>query len=202
VRVARIEYRGTDREIIELADGSSFFVLKSLRESSQIAADAEISIEACRRLSEESSYRFAKIKSVEYLSRREYSRAQLVSKLSKFALSEAGVHSALDELAELGYVSDERFARAWLRSRLQRAPEAEPLLVSGLAKRGVERTLARELARKALEGREDEVLREAFEKACRRSSSRKKVLGALARRGFSYAHIQRVLSAELDALCD
>ena len=54
------------------------------------------------------------------LSRREHSRAELVTKLKKREFSEEEISGALDELAELGYQSDQRFAESYVRMRVQK----------------------------------------------------------------------------------
>ena len=54
------------------------------------------------------------------LARREHSVRELRTKLSARGHPAGEIGSALDELAERGLVSDERFAEAFLRSRLER----------------------------------------------------------------------------------
>ncbi|KAA0874689.1 regulatory protein RecX [Nitrincola tapanii] len=52
------------------------------------------------------------------LARREYSYAELMQRLSRFASKDV-VEEVLDHLSEAGYQSDQRFAEVWIRNRLQ-----------------------------------------------------------------------------------
>ncbi|WP_404298881.1 regulatory protein RecX [Halomonas sp.] len=76
------------------------------------------------------------------LARREYSRAELVSRLSAKAHGVDAIAECLDALAEQGLQSDERFAESFLRSRIMRGQG--PLKIrQALSQRGIERELIR-----------------------------------------------------------
>ena len=75
---------------------------------------------------------------VRLLARREYSRAELVERLSAKGHEAAEVAACLDALAEQGLQSDARFAESFLRSRVARGQG--PLKIRGeLSRRGVDR---------------------------------------------------------------
>ncbi len=57
---------------------------------------------------------------IQYLARREYSRAELVQRLQSKGVAEEAIYPALDTLAEDGLQSDARFAEVFVRSRLVR----------------------------------------------------------------------------------
>lgn len=52
-----------------------------------------------------------------YLARREYSRAELRGKLLTSGAARDEVDAVLDEITRLGYLSDTRFAQAWVRQK-------------------------------------------------------------------------------------
>ncbi|MEN3811282.1 recombinase RecX, partial [Chromobacterium piscinae] len=58
-----------------------------------------------------------KARAAELLSRREYTRQELVRRLAPFADSEDELNAALDELAAADWQSDDRFARQFASSK-------------------------------------------------------------------------------------
>ncbi|MDB1145108.1 MAG: regulatory protein RecX [Alcaligenaceae bacterium] len=56
-------------------------------------------------------------KALMYLSRREYARAELRTKLLKVSTSDVLLDEVLDRLASLNYQSDERFVESFIRSK-------------------------------------------------------------------------------------
>ncbi len=59
-------------------------------------------------------------KAVDLLARREHSRCELRNKLRSRGLDADGIDEALDALEERGWLSDERFAEGYVRSRRER----------------------------------------------------------------------------------
>lgn len=57
---------------------------------------------------------------IQYLARREYSRAELASRLSAKGVDGDDIHRVLDDLADEGLQSDARFAEIFVRSRIAR----------------------------------------------------------------------------------
>ncbi|WP_104204994.1 regulatory protein RecX [Billgrantia saliphila] len=78
---------------------------------------------------------------VRLLARREYSRAELVARLSARSHSSEAIDTCLDELIEQGLQSDARFAESFLRSRVARGQGPLKVRVE-LERRGIERTQA------------------------------------------------------------
>ena len=77
---------------------------------------------------------------IRLLARREYSRAELAQRLALRAHAPDVVTACLDELAESGLQSDQRFTESFLRSRVMRGQG--PLKIRGeLERRGIERDL-------------------------------------------------------------
>ena len=77
-------------------------------------------------------------RALRHLARRDHSRAELMRKLAPHG-SEEEVEAVLARMAELGLLSDRRFAEAWVRGKAARFGAAR--LRIELARRGVEREL-------------------------------------------------------------
>jgi len=76
------------------------------------------------------------------LARREYSRAELVSRLSAKGHAADAIAECLDALAEQGLQSDARFTESFLRSRIMRG-QGPMKIRQELSQRGIERELIR-----------------------------------------------------------
>jgi len=75
---------------------------------------------------------------VRLLSRREYSRHELVERLAAKGHESAAIDECLDDLAERGLQSDARFAESFLRSRIQRGQGPVKIRIE-LERRGIDR---------------------------------------------------------------
>lgn len=130
------------------------------------------------------------LKAVSYLARAEQSRFGLTRKLLEKKHEKKYVEDALTYLEARGYLSDLRFATAWLNTRRINHYEGRSRLAAELAARGI----AREIANKALdefftENDEDEICRKAYEKLSK-SKTGEKLTEALIRAGFTYKQIK------------
>lgn len=133
------------------------------------------------------------LKAVAYLARAEQSRFGLTRKLIEKKYDKKYVEAALTYLEGRGYLSDLRYATAWLNTRKINHSEGRSRLAAELAARGI----AREVANKALddfftENDEDEICRKAYEKLSK-TKSRDKLTESLVRAGFPLKMIKRVL---------
>ncbi|XUO83312.1 regulatory protein RecX [Halomonas sp. KM007] len=137
---------------------------------------------------------------IQWLARREYSRAELARKLEQKAFEDDEISACLDALAEQALQSDERFAESFIRSRIARGQGV--IRIKGeLRQRGVDaQTCAAALV--AVEAREAvdwfELARQTLE---RRFSSpgetpkeRAKRERFLAGRGFDFEQIRYAIS--------
>jgi len=130
------------------------------------------------------------LKAVGYLARAEQSRFGLTRKLIEKKYDKKYVEAALTYLEGRGYLSDLRFATAWLNTRKINHFEGRSRLAAELAARGI----ARDVAGKALdefftENDEDEICRKAYEKLSK-SKADEKLTAALMRAGFSLKQIK------------
>ena len=134
------------------------------------------------------------LKAVGYLARAEQSRFGLTRKLIEKKYDKKYVEASLTYLEGRGYLSDLRYATAWLNTRKINHYEGRSRLAAELAARGI----ARDVAGKALdefftENDEDELCRKAYEKLSK-SKADEKLIAALLRSGFSMKQIKSIIS--------
>ena len=130
------------------------------------------------------------LKAVGYLARAEQSRFGLTRKLIEKKYEKKYIEAALTYLEGRGYLSDLRFATAWLNTRKINHYEGRSRLSAELASRGI----ARDVANKALdeffsENDEEEICRKAYEKLSRTKTG-EKLIAAMIRQGFSQKQIR------------
>lgn len=133
-------------------------------------------------------------KALALLARCEQCRAGLERKLLQKGYSKDTVCGVLDALEERGFLSDQRFARAWLNSRRIGHLEGRTRLLAELAARGI----SKEVSKKAVddffaEFNEEEICRAAAQKFLAQGKSGEKLMASMQRAGFSYKMAQRAI---------
>ncbi len=131
-------------------------------------------------------------------------RAELSEALRKKEVPVEVAESVLDRMTEVGLVDDAAFAEAWVSSRQARRHLSRTALRQELVRKGVERNEI-DIALEHV-GPEDEYLAalELAEKRARSTSGLgrqvryRRLVGALARKGFSSEICRRVIAEVLD----
>ncbi|MCA7981082.1 recombination regulator RecX [Burkholderia cepacia] len=129
-----------------------------------------------------------------YLSRREYSRAELARKLAPYVGEDESVEPVLDALEQEGWLSDARFAESLVHRRASRVGVAR--IVSELKRHAVGDTLVEEVNAQLREtewARAQAVWRKKFGALPQTPAERAKQARFLAARGFSSATIVKLL---------
>jgi regulatory protein len=85
------------------------------------------------------------------VARAEQTCAGLKRKLEQRGHATDHAHAAVSCLRELGILDDRRFAGRWIRSRLSRSVDSPLALVRGLCRRGIDRNIARDARKSALD---------------------------------------------------
>ena len=189
------EYIGSDCVKCAFSGGVSFYVrLEYLLTCppEKVAAGAELTEEEFSDLMDAALSYAAERDAVAYLERSEHSRFLLKTKLLKKKHSAASIERALDYCEERNWLSDSRFAGAWLRSRAITHIEGRIRLQGELAARGVSRQVAQEALDEFFEAEseEDKCIR-AREKLIAQGKEGDALLRALARKGFSEKIIRK-----------
>ncbi|HDR8996970.1 TPA: recombination regulator RecX [Burkholderia vietnamiensis] len=138
-----------------------------------------------------------------YLSRREYSRAELARKLAPYVGEDESVELVLDALEQEGWLSDARFAESLVHRRASRVGVAR--IVSELKCHAVGDTLVEEVNAQLRETeltRAQAVWRKKFGALPQTPAERAKQARFLAARGFSSATIVKLLKAGDDLPID
>ncbi len=141
----------------------------------------------------------AEVAAMSYLSRAEHCRFSLTQKLLKKDYSRNHIETALDYLESINYLSDERFAGAWLRTRYIDHAEGRRRLSAELASRNVDRSAARKALDEFFEDHDEkQICVRAYRKILRmnRNLTEDKIRVSLARLGFSSSLIKFAMSSE------
>ncbi|KVU18655.1 recombinase RecX [Burkholderia ubonensis] len=160
------------------------------RRPSSAATEAE----GARKLSSSKPARSLKGRALGYLSRREYSRAELARKLAPYAGEDESVEPVLDALEQEGWLSDARFAESLVHRRASRVGAAR--IVNELKRHAVGDTLVEEVGAQLREtewARAQAVWRKKFGALPHTPAERAKQARFLTARGFSSATIVKLL---------
>lgn len=191
--IAETSYSGMFK--IAPEEGSTFYVRKEYLSEGlfeRIDAGAEFDDIETDSLLDAGLTCAVELKAVGYLARAEQSRFGLTRKLIEKKYDKKYVEAALTYLEGRGYLSDLRYATAWLNTRKINHYEGRSRLAAELAARGI----AREVATAALnefftENDENEICRKAYEKLSK-SKSGEKLMAAMLRLGFTQKQIRNL----------
>lgn len=138
------------------------------------------------------------------LSRRMHSASEIRGKLVKAKYTSEQVEAAIEHLTKLGYLDDARFAKAKAQSAAEHRKHGRRRAYMELVKSGVEKETARRASEEVFEGHDS--LKVARELASKKAPSllkldnmtaRRRLMGLLLRRGFTFEEIKPVLDETL-----
>ena len=141
---------------------------------------------------------------VKLLSARPYSERKLREKLAnKFPRDE--IDSAIRRLRAERLLDDARYAEDFVRARTATRPRSGFVLVRELMQRGIARSTAQEVVNRLVPAESHETLarellsrKQAMYRGLDEPTRRRRLTAFLARRGFSYEVIQKVLRIRLE----
>ncbi len=197
--VTKIEaYGGKSKFSKIFADGEYLISLPpELIERFKIEVGAQIDENELKKMSEAALIRRARERLLYSLDRRLHSEKELRQKLCQNYPPHI-IDAAINELSRLGLVDDENFARAFVEQRLQVNKKGPYAIVSELILKGVNRELARSVVDELTSGNDDEysaalAVAERYKKDLDTPKGKQRLYGALARRGFSYSVVKKVM---------
>lgn len=139
------------------------------------------------------------------LSARERTRHELIAKLTDRDFDRADAESEADRLEAAGLINDAEFARRFVQTQLATKPAGRALLAAKLARRGITGETADTAIAQALAGRD--LVADALKLARARlrtikpgtdpDAVKRRLLGALARRGFNAETARRAFEQAL-----
>lgn len=208
MRITRIETQKKRRDRVSIfADGE--YVLGLSKETLLRAAlrvGDELSPSRITALTADETLHQARSSALRLLARRPRSERELRDRLKENEFDDATIGHVIAGLTEAGLVNDAEFARMYVRDALALRPQGEIQLRQKLLLLGVARPLIDEVLRGILPGVDEEQM--ALTLACRylaksRSGTspddqhkrRQRVTAMLARRGYAWTVINRVLKS-------
>ena len=170
---------------------SCFAGNSSIIDFDSIAPDTQVSNEISERILEAALAYSAEHAAVSYLERAEHSAELLRRKLKRKGHSDSAIQKALSYAKKRNWLSDERYAGAFLRNRSIRKAEGKTRLMAELAARGINK----EIAEKALEEffaqkSEASLLQKAAEKLKKQGKTKEQAQQSLVRLGFPWNSIK------------
>lgn len=138
-------------------------------------------------------------KALRYLSFRPRTQKEVEEYLKRKGFDGKAIEKAIEKLKGYGFVDDRAFASSWVSSRLRNSPKGRMAMAWELRQRGVEVEIIDEVMESISEEQEEAVanrLAQKYYERYREVDGRErayKVARALARRGFDWEIIQRVI---------
>mgnify|MGYP001560615274 FL=1 len=138
------------------------------------------------------------------LSFRMRSKDEMRERLIKKGYTESEVNEVIEKLERLNYLNDAEFARLWVKNRVESKPLGRALMRRELKQKGIAPDVIKNVLDESLKGYDEyEVAKELVLKKISKSKTRddrflQRFSGYLARRGFSYEVIQKVLGCWCD----
>ena len=113
----------------------------------------------------------------------------------KKGVSNISVEQVLSRLIEKKYIDDEKFAKFWVENRNQRKGSSIKKLKSELFSKGVSSDIIEQVLSESNRNDEDEIQKIIAKKA-KKYTDEQKLIAYLARQGFSFDEIKKVISKE------
>ena len=134
-------------------------------------------------------------KAMDLLARREHSRLELYQKLKQRQFEPDVINSELNKLLEEGLQSDERFAEAFLRSRIDKG-KGPNIILSELSQRGIDELIASNVISNITDEEWNDLAYEAMNKKLGNEAEldydkQLKLMKFLSNRGFTRSQIEK-----------
>lgn len=192
--ISETSYKGMFKLVPE--SGAPFFIRKEYLPTvnfDSILPDADFNEQSTDEILDAGLASVVELKAVEYLARAEQSRFGLTKKLIEKKYEKKYVDMALTYLESQNYLSDERYARAWLHTRRINHYEGSTRLLAELQGRGISKEVSSGAVKDFFdEYDENEICKKAYEKFVKHGKEGDKLFSAMMKAGFSYKMIKNV----------
>lgn len=177
-------------------EGSPFFVPTSVAMTLHLHDGDILTEEQTEQCFAASRLHACRQKALDLLAMRDHAPRELSTKLSRKGWTREEAETVVSRLREEHVVDEERYARAFVESRLRRSPEAPRYIELRLQEKGISREVIRPVIDEAFsdEASLEDVIRAAVRKAPR-SATGDRLVAYLRRKGFSLPSIRRVLGS-------
>jgi regulatory protein len=192
-----IQQKNTDRYSI-FVDGEYSFSLSSLELlESKLKKDQELTQEEIRKLKELSEIGKFYGRTLDLIARRPRSAQEIRTYLKGKKLADEDIEQIIIKLESRGYLNDPDFARRWVESRNQVKPTSKRILAQELKQKGLASEIIDDVTS---EGQVDDLgaLKRVIETKQKQSryQDKSKLMQYLARKGFNYSDIKKVLESD------
>lgn len=181
---------------IQPEEGASFYIREAYLFSIKVedlTEGYELSGEKENELLDAGLAAAVEFKAASYLARCEQSRFGLSKKLFDKGYEKKYINMALDFLESRNFLSDKRFASAWLLTRRLNHYEGRSKLLMELTSRGISKETANESLDEFFKDYDEfEIAKKAWAKFIKAGKSEEKLIGAMMNAGFSYKMIKMV----------
>ena len=197
MRIDKVTPAGQHLYDISFDDGGHGEIDKTVWEHSGLSVGTELPEEEWERLLIRSATHRAREKALYYLSNRDYGSGELIRKLCLVGIDRTLAEETVSRLCESGLINDERYAVMMARDLQERKLYPKRRIAMALREKGFSSEIV-SLAVESLSDVEEEQAIALLHKkriyTIEDPKHRDKVLGMLARYGFSYAVSSRALS--------
>ncbi len=179
---------------------AAFVLYKGEIRSMNIKKDRELSNQSFRYIMEELLVKRAKLRCLNLLKSRDYTRNQLVKKLRQGFYPETVIDNAIAYIASYGYLNDTKYAMAYIKyagSTKGKKQIVNDLQIKGVSKQDIESAFA-QCEEKNILINEEELIEKLLEKKCYKRKDatfeeRQKMAAFLYRKGFSSDKIYKAV---------
>jgi regulatory protein len=203
MKITKIEVTKKGRYALFVDDSFLFSVPEEVMVSAHLDVGKEVDVRQLEELRHEAELRLAKDRALRLLGGKGYSRKQLKEKLLAHADEEIAEEAVL-RMEELGLVDDEAYAFSLARDYFHLKGFAPARIRQELQRRGIPGELAKEASEQFEEESRDERMKEVILRRYRKDlfddKGRTKVLGGLARMGYSYEDSKRMIAVVREEL--
>ena len=135
-------------------------------------------------------------KAVSLLAIREHTKKELKEKLENKGYREDEISSSLERLEKEGYISEERFAEVFIRSRLKKSPEGKSIILYRLMEKGCLKDIASAFIEEAWENELWlEPLKKELDTLIRRKGQ-EYAEAKMRQKGFSFREIKEAMESD------
>lgn len=188
------------RSRVFLDNEASFVLYKGEIRSMNIKKDGELSDEGFRHIMDELLVKRARLRCLNLLKSRDYTKYQLVNKLKQGFYPEAVIENAISYAAAYGYLNDERYAAAYIgyaQASKSRKQIENDLKKKGVSKQDIESAYAQCGEQDILTDEEQLIkkilVKRHYEKNSSTLEERQKTAAFLYRKGFSSDKIYKAI---------
>lgn len=192
--IAETSYAGMYK--LSPEEGSAFFIRKEYLPTVDfelIEVGAEFNDQQTDEILDAGLACVVELKAVDYLARAEQSRFGLTRKLIAKQYDKKYIDMALTLLESKNYLSDSRYARAWLNTRKINHFEGRTRLLAELQSRGIGKDVSQSAIEEFFtENNEMEICQKAYERLVKKGKEGDKLIAAMMQAGFSYKQVKQL----------